>query len=168
MPNNFKIEFYLSIIDDFTWRFDKESMQLLHLASQFIKKIQLLLHWIHCSFSVNCFLNFIKIAPLHLFHELIEFQAEHYEYNDYIRFWRSIQKLTINLLATRILNLSSSTYVCEDVFSALNNIKSKLHSKLSDEHLLSALTCTVSNLEPDYEFLSTEQQCHRSHRLEYY
>ena len=40
MPNNFRIEFYLSIIDslidDFTSRFDKESMQLFHLASQFI------------------------------------------------------------------------------------------------------------------------------------
>ena len=43
MPNNFRIKFYLSIIysliDDFTSRFDKESMQLFHLASQFIKKI---------------------------------------------------------------------------------------------------------------------------------
>ena len=42
MPNNFRIEFYLlivdSLIDDFTSRFDKESMQLFHLASQFIKK----------------------------------------------------------------------------------------------------------------------------------
>ena len=48
MLNNFRIEFYLSIIDsiidDFTWRFNKDLMQLFHLASQFIKKIQLLLH----------------------------------------------------------------------------------------------------------------------------
>ena len=108
------------------------------------------------SFSIN-------LAPLQ--DELIELQAEHYELlnNDYVRFWRSIQKPTIKLLATQILSLFSSTYVCEASFSALNNIKSKRRSKLTDDHLRSALICAVSNLEPDFEFLSTEQQCHGSH-----
>ena len=68
------------------------------------------------------------------------------------------------LLATRILSLFSSTYVCEASFSALNNIKSKRRSKLTDEHLWSALICAVSNLKPDYEFLSTDQQCQPSHK----
>ena len=53
MPDNYRIEFYIliidSIIDYFSQRFDKESMQLFYLASQFIR-IQLLLHWIHCCF----------------------------------------------------------------------------------------------------------------------
>ena len=30
------------------------------------------------------------------------------------------------------------------------------------DDLRSALICAVSNLEPDYELLSTEQQCHRT------
>ena len=96
MPDNFKIEFYLlitdSIIDDFSQRFDQESMQLFHLASQFIRNPitftldSLLL--LSKSFTVN-------LAPLQ--DELIELQAEHYELlnNDFIRFWRSIQKPTL-------------------------------------------------------------------------
>ena len=54
--------------------------------------------------------------------------------------------------------LLSHSYVCEASFSALNNIKSKRRSRLTDEH------CAISNLEPDYEFLSTDQQCQRSHQ----
>ena len=41
MPDNFRIEVYLSIIDsiidDFSQRFDQESMQFFHLAWQFIR-----------------------------------------------------------------------------------------------------------------------------------
>ena len=108
------------------------------------------------SFSIN-------LAPLQ--DELIELQAEHYKLlnNNYVRFWRSIQKPIIKVLATRILSLFSSTYVCEASFSALNKIKSKRRSKLTDDHLRSALICAVSNLEPDFELLSTEHQCHGSH-----
>ena len=47
MPDNFKIKFCLliidSIIDDFSQRFDKESMQLFHLASQFISRLRTLM-----------------------------------------------------------------------------------------------------------------------------
>ena len=136
MPDNFRIEFYLSIInsliDHFSQRFDKESMQLFHLASQFIRnpitfKLDSLL-LLSKSFSIN-------LAPLQ--DELIELQAEHYELlnNEFIRFWRSIQKPNIKLLSTRILSMFSSTYVCETSFSALNNIKSKRRSRLIDEHL---------------------------------
>ena len=32
------------------------------------------------------------------------------------------------------------------------------------KHLLSALICAVSNLEPDYELLSTDQQCQPTHK----
>ena len=89
MPENFRIEFYLlildNIIDDFSQRFDHESMQLFQLASKFIRnpinftlKSLLLLSK---PFSIN-------LAPLQ--DELIELQTEHYELlnNDYIRFWR--------------------------------------------------------------------------------
>ena len=112
IPDNFRIEFYFliidSIIDDFSQRFDKESMQLFHLASQFIRN--------PITFTLDPLLLLsksfiINLASLH--DELIELQAEHYELlnNDFIRFWRSIQEPTIKLLATRILSLFSSTYV---------------------------------------------------------
>ena len=92
----------------------------------------------------------INLAPLQ--DELIKLQAKHYELlnNDFIRFWRFIQKPTIKLLATQILSLFSSTYACEASFFALNNFKSNRRSILTDKHLLSALVCAVSNLQPDY------------------
>ena len=151
MPENFRIEFYLlildNIIDDFSHRFDQESMQLFHLASKFIRNqitftLKLLL-LLSKPFSIN-------LAPLQ--DELIELQAEHYELlqNDYIRFWRSIQKPTIKLLDTRILSLFSSTYeniFYEASFSALNNIKSKRRSRLTDENLRSALIWRLQRLQ---------------------
>ena len=85
MPENYRrIEFYLlildKIIDNFSQRFDQESMQLFHLASKFIRNpitftLESLL-LLSKSFSIN-------LATLH--DELIELQAEHYELlnNDY-------------------------------------------------------------------------------------
>ena len=78
MPDNFRIEFCLLIIDfiidDFSQRFDKESMQLFHLASQFIRNpITFTLD----SLLLLCKSFTINLAPLQ--DELIEFQAEHYE-----------------------------------------------------------------------------------------
>ena len=140
-----------------------KSLQLFQLALKFIRNpITFTFKWLLLlskPFSIN-------VAPLQI--KLIELQAEHYELlnNDYICFWRSIQKPTIKLLATRILSLFSSTnknIFYEASFSALNNIKSKLRSRLADENLRSALICALSNLEPDYEFLLTGQQCRRLH-----
>ena len=98
-------------------------------------------------------------------HELIELQAKHYELlnNDLIRFWRFIQKPTIKLLATRILSFILPTYICETLVFPLNNINSKRNSRLTEKHLRSALICALSNLEPDYEFLLTDQKCQLSH-----
>ena len=96
-------------------------MQFFHLAWQFIRNPITLasdsLLLLSKSFSIN-------LASLQ--EELIELQAKHYELlnNDFIRFWRFMEKPTIKLLATQILSLFSSTYVCEASFFALNNIKS--------------------------------------------
>ena len=155
MPDNFRIEFYIliidSIIDDFSQRFDQESMQFLfHLAWQFIRN--------PITFILDSLLLLSKSFSINLASsqdELIELKAKHYKLinNDFIRFWRFIQKPTIKLLATRIL----SFIFCSQY------IKSKRRSRLFDEHLRSSLICDVSNLELDYEFLSTDQQCQRSH-----
>ena len=125
-------------LKDFTKR--QESIQFflfsltIHKKSNYFTLDSLLL--LSKSFSIN-------LVPLQ--DEIIKFQAKHYDLlnNDFIRFWLFIQKPTIKLLATQILSLFSSTYVCEASFFALNNIKSKRHSRLTDEHLLSALICAV-------------------------
>ena len=73
----------MSLIDEFTQRFDKESMQLFHLDSQFIRNT--------ITFTLDSLLILsgsfsIDLAPLQA--ELIKLQAEHYELlkNDFIRF----------------------------------------------------------------------------------
>ena len=90
-PNNFKIEFYLliidSIIDDFYQRFDKESMQLFHLASQFIRN--------PITFTLDSLLLLSKSFTINLVQlqdELIVIQKDHYELlnNYFIRLWCSI------------------------------------------------------------------------------
>ncbi len=49
-------------------------------------------------------------------------------------------------LAAKFLSCFSSTYCCEQTFSALQNIKSKNRCSISDESLQTALFCTVSNI----------------------
>ena len=105
MPDNFRFEFYLliidSIIDDFSQRFDQESMQFFLFVLTIHKKS----NYFNIGFIVGLLLlskSFsINLAPLQ--DELIELQAKHYELlnNDFIGFWRFIQKPTFKLLATQ-------------------------------------------------------------------
>ena len=57
LPDYFRIGFYLliidSLIDDFSSRFDKESMQLYHLAKQFIRNPITFTLLLSGSFSIN-------------------------------------------------------------------------------------------------------------------
>ncbi|GFU88737.1 dimer_Tnp_hAT domain-containing protein [Trichonephila clavipes] len=56
--------------------------------------------------------------------------------------WNSIPDSYDQLkkLAFAVLSLFGSTYICEQSFSSMNNIKSKLRSRLIDENLESCLT----------------------------
>ena len=98
LPENFRIEFYLLIldyiIDDFSQRFDQESMHLFYLASKFIRNPITFTFELLLLLRKSCFIN---LAPFQ--DDLIELQAKHYKLlnNDYIRFWRYIQKPTIIL-----------------------------------------------------------------------
>ena len=68
-------------------------------------------------------------------------------------------------LARTHLTLFASTYFCETLFSAMNHIKSKNRSRLSNEHLVELLRITViSSRNPQYQkFVKSKPTHHFSH-----
>ena len=46
-------------------------------------------------------------------------------------------------------SLFGSTYICEQLFSGVKHIKSKIRTKISDEHLENSLTIATTSIEPD-------------------
>ena len=79
--------------------------------------------------------------------------------------WKSIPDSYDQLkkLAFAILSLFGSTYSCEQSFSSMNLIKSKLRNRLTDENLESCLKLKTTTYKPDLPKLSKEMQGHRSH-----
>ncbi|PRD36724.1 UNVERIFIED_CONTAM: hypothetical protein NCL1_07663 [Trichonephila clavipes] len=72
--------------------------------------------------------------------------------------WNSIPDSYDQLkkLAFAVLSLFDSTYICEQSFSSMNSIKSKLRSRLIDENLESCLKLKTSTYNPDLLKLSKE------------
>ncbi|KAI6652917.1 General transcription factor II-I repeat domain-containing protein 2A-like [Oopsacas minuta] len=66
--------------------------------------------------------------------------------------------------AKEVAVLFGSTYVCAQLFSKMKYIKSKLRTRLSENHLDSVLRLATSNLKPDIEALSKVGQYHPSHQ----
>jgi hypothetical protein len=66
-------------------------------------------------------------------------------------------------LAFAVLSLFVSTYSCEQSFSSMNLIKSKLRSRLIDENLESCLKLKTTTYKLDLLKLSKEMQGHCSH-----
>ena len=65
--------------------------------------------------------------------------------------------------AKAVAVLFGSTYVCEQLFSNIKYVKSKLRTRLSENYLDSVLRLATSNLKPDIEVLSKAGQQHSSH-----
>lgn len=79
--------------------------------------------------------------------------------------WNSISDSYDQLkkIAFAVLSLFGSTYSCEQAFSGMTFIKSKLRSRLTDENLESCLKLKTTTYEPDIMKLSMEMQEQRSH-----
>ncbi|XP_071041894.1 uncharacterized protein [Parasteatoda tepidariorum] len=79
--------------------------------------------------------------------------------------WNSIPDSYDQLkkLAFAVLSLFGSTYICEQSFSSMNIIKSKLRSSLIDENLESCLKLKSTTYKPDLLKPSKEMQVHCSH-----
>ncbi|KAJ8344217.1 hypothetical protein SKAU_G00315460 [Synaphobranchus kaupii] len=61
-----------------------------------------------------------------------------------------------------VLSILGSTYLCEQVFSSMNYIKSKLRSRLTDESLKSCLKIKATSYSPDMEKICSEVQKQKS------
>ncbi|KAG8227615.1 hypothetical protein J437_LFUL011165 [Ladona fulva] len=83
-----------------------------------------------------------------------------------VDFWKLVEKDRFPLLrsvAYKIKSCFRSTYLCESLFSTMNNIKSKNRSRLTDSHLESSLRAGTSACVPKMEALVDEIQCKKSH-----
>lgn len=163
MPLEFDPQFYILILDslilEFDQRFDIETFQFFELCAKFLKYPQ--------NFPINklsVLATFYKNNLRILENELIEFKAEHNDrIDDVIELWKFSKYNELRFLAAKILSTFSSTYVCESSFSTMNNLKSKLRSRLLNESLESQLICSVTKLEPRFLDLVRNKNCKISH-----
>ena len=81
--------------------------------------------------------------------------------------WNAIPDSYINMkrYAFGVLSIFGSTYLCEQSFSSINNIKSKNHSRLTDESLQSWMRLKLSSYVPEVDKLCREVQGQKSHKL---
>ena len=59
--------------------------------------------------------------------------------------------------------LFGSTYTCEQLFSRMKHIKSKIRTKISDEHLENSLRIAATSINSDIDALVSQIQCQTSH-----
>ena len=65
--------------------------------------------------------------------------------------WNSIpDSYDLKKLSFAVLSLFGSTYICEQSFSSMNIIKSKLRSRLIAENLESCLKLKTTTYKPDF------------------
>lgn len=69
----------------------------------------------------------------------------------------------VKKLAFGVLTIFGSTYSCEQAFSCMNIIKSKVRSQLTNENLESCLKLKTTSYEPNLSKLSKTMQSQRSH-----
>lgn len=69
----------------------------------------------------------------------------------------------VKKLAFGVLTIFGSTYSCEQAFSCMNIIKSKVRSQLTNENLESCLKLKTTSYEPNLSKLSKTMQRQRSH-----
>ncbi|KAL0978655.1 hypothetical protein UPYG_G00173530 [Umbra pygmaea] len=79
--------------------------------------------------------------------------------------WNAIPDVYVNMktYALGVLSTFGSTYVCEQVFSKMNFIKSKHRARLTDDSLRSCVKMKVTAYSPDVQTLCAEVQEQKSH-----
>lgn len=113
----------------------------------------------------------ISKAPEHLQLELIDLQANNNYKNNFdegklILFYSSLPENKFPQLKTfakSIICIFGSTYLCEQTFSRMNNIKSKYRTRLTDQNLHNILRISVTQTNVDIIELSKMIQEQRSH-----
>lgn len=65
--------------------------------------------------------------------------------------------------AHKLVSTFGSSYICEQALSMMNLNKSKVRSRLTDEHLHSIMRVACTKLSPNIERLAADMQCNISH-----
>jgi hypothetical protein len=71
--------------------------------------------------------------------------------------------LNIKGLATKMLTVFGSTYMCEQTFSRMKLIKSKFRTRMTNDHLHHCLSMSVTNFPTDINLLTAKLQPQASH-----
>lgn len=79
--------------------------------------------------------------------------------------WNAIPDTYMNMkkYAFGVLSIFGSTYLCEQVFSSMNYIKSKYRSRLTDDSLQSCVKIKVTSYSPNIEKICSDVQTQKSH-----
>ena len=66
----------------------------------------------------------------------------------------------LTAMAAKVLSMFGTTYLCEQVFSVMNNNKTKQRSRLTNEHLNDIVKCAATqDLTPNIDALVKEKRC---------
>ena len=60
-------------------------------------------------------------------------------------------------------SLFGSTYICEQVFSRMKNIKCKSRTRITDDNLQSSLRVASSSISPNIDSIVSVKHCQVSH-----
>ena len=109
-----------------------------------------------------------QLALLELQSDLyLKYTSSEVNRRDCIAMWKTISLFfaysVLCDVAKRVLSMFGSTYRCESAFSAMNGIKSKYRSKITDEHLVHCVRAATTKYVPSFASLVHEKQCHGSH-----
>lgn len=85
---------------------------------------------------------------------LLDFYAKYVDQNSFPEIRKHAQKM---------MSLFGSTYVCEQLFSRMKNVKSKTRSRVTDAHLEGSLRVATTKIKPNIDTLVKNKQCQKSH-----
>ena len=110
--------------------------------------------------------------PSELQLELTDLQAngllkEKHREGKLLEFYRCLPNdefLKLKKFAFGMASMFETTYVCEQTFSKMKNVKSKHQMRLTDEHLKAVLLVQCTNTKPNIEdTVKNKEQFHKSH-----
>ena len=91
-----------------------------------------------------------------------------FQQNDIIYFYKSLDDnkfANLKDLARSILSIFGSmyTYICEQTFSKMKNVKCPLRSRMTDGNLHDMLRMSTTKMDPRLELIINDKQFHTSH-----
>lgn len=103
--------------------------------------------------------------------EMLEFQEDArlravHRSSGVVDFWKVVpeqQYPNMKGAALRLLSMFGTTYICESLFSTMNQVKFRYRSSLSDVHLSENLRLATTGQMPRIQRLVAKKDCQKSH-----